>query len=200
MSVTSEVSTLQGNDAAPFLADLARLRIQVFRKFPYLYEGDFEYEKKYLADYFSTPDSILVIARNVDSGNIVGASTAMALANADEAFQAPLVAAGYEISKIHYFGESVLLPEYRGQGLGHRFFDEREAAARRAGATTTAFCAVIRPIDHPMRPHPYRPHDAFWAKRGYIHHPDVQVSLDWREPGNPTESTHQLSFWIRRGC
>lgn len=194
----TEIFTLSGRDATPFLADLARLRIRVFRDFPYLYEGSQNYEEKYLAEYFSTPESVLVIARDVADGHIVGASTAMPLTTADEAFQTPLAAAGYDLSNIHYFGESVLLPEYRGQGIGHRFFGEREAAAQRAGFATTAFCAVARPADHPQRPKNYRTHDAFWEKRGYVHHPEIQVSLDWKEPGDTDQIKHSLNFWIRQ--
>lgn len=192
-----EIATCLGPSAGPFLADLARLRIEVFREYPYLYDGFLEYEEKYLADYFSAPESVLVIARNTDDGRVVGASTAMPLATADEAFQTPLAAAGHDIASIHYFGESVLLPEFRGRGIGHRFFDERETAARRAGFATAAFCAVVRPADHPSRPDGYRPHDAFWRKRGYSHHPDLTVCLDWRETGQPAESTHRLSYWLR---
>jgi len=193
----TEILTLSGHQAIPFLADLARLRIRVFREYPYLYDGSQEYEEKYLAHYFSTPESVLVIARDAANGTIVGASTAMPLSTADEAFQTPLVAAGHDLSSIHYFGESVLLPEYRGQGIGHRFFDERESAARHAGFKTTAFCAVVRPENHLLRPEYYRPHDAFWNNRGYVHHPEIQVSLDWLEPGNNAESKHLLNYWMR---
>jgi len=193
----TEILSFSGQEAVPFLADLARLRIQVFREFPYLYDGSMDDEERYLVDYFSTPESVLVVARDVASGKIVGASTAMPLLTADVAFQAPLVAAGHDVSAIHYFGESVLLAEYRGQGIGHRFFDEREAAAHRTGFATTAFCAVMRPADHPLRPEHYRPHDRFWIKRGYTHHPEIQVALDWKEPDHPIEHKHLLSFWIR---
>jgi len=191
------LSTLHGTDAAPLLPELAGLRIRVFREYPYLYEGSLDYEEKYLANYFSSPSSVLVIARDTENGKIVGASTAMPLMAADGEFRSPLQAAGYDISKIHYFGESVLLPEYRGLGIGHKFFDAREAAARDAGFAITAFCAVIRPAEHPLRPENYRPHHAFWTKRGYLHHPEIRVSLDWREPGKAADSPHQLSYWIR---
>ncbi len=191
------IESFLGASAIPYLNDLADLRIRVFREYPYLYDGNFEYEKSYLADYFSTPDSLLVIARDPTDGSIVGASTAMPLVSADEAFRSPLVTAGYDVSKIHYFGESVLLPEFRGRGLGHRFFDEREAAACAAGFAITAFCAVDRPANHPLRPADFRAHDAFWKKRGYTHHPEIRVSLDWKEPGHASEMTHPLSFWMR---
>jgi GNAT superfamily N-acetyltransferase len=192
-----EILTLHGAGAAPFLDDLARLRIAVFREYPYLYEGDLTYEQGYLADYFSTPESVLVIARDPADGRVVGASTAMPLATADDAFIAPLANAGHDISTIHYFGESVLLPGYRGRGIGHRFFDERENTARQAGFTTTAFCAVVRPPDHPLRPPDYHPHDTFWKKRGYLPHLELLVHLDWREVGSTDETPHQLAYWMR---
>jgi hypothetical protein len=47
--------------------------------------------------------------------------------------KAPFIAAGGNVDHIFYFGESVLLPQFRGMGIGHHFFDEREAAARAAG-------------------------------------------------------------------
>lgn len=192
------ITTLHGAEAVPFVGDLANLRIQVFREYPYLYHGSFDYEQGYLAKYFSTPNSVLVVARDERIGNIVGASTAMPLSEAEGEFRAPLDCAGYDPSTIHYFGESVLLPEYRGQGIGHRFFDAREKVARMAGFMITSFCSVVRPDDHPMRPKNYRPHDAFWAKRGYQHHSHLRVLLDWREPEGESEVRHQLSYWIRK--
>ncbi len=195
--MTLEILTLRGTEATTHLPDLARLRIRVFREYPYLYDGSPDYEERYLSKYFSTAESILVLGREPHDGRIVGASTAMPMHAAEEVFQTAFQSSGRDLPGTYYLGESVLLPEYRGQGLGHRFFDEREAAARKAGFHTTAFCAVVRPPDHPQRPDDYRPLDGFWTRRGYIHHPEIRVSLDWKEPGEMQESPHQLSFWIR---
>ncbi|MEK9766417.1 MAG: GNAT family N-acetyltransferase, partial [Thalassolituus sp.] len=56
------ITTAHGSDIATFLDDIAALRIQVFREFPYLYEGTAEYEKNYLQTYLDCPDSVAVLA------------------------------------------------------------------------------------------------------------------------------------------
>ena len=58
------------------LDDLARLRITVFREWPYLYEGSLDYEQRYLRDFLDIPQAALIIAR--DGDEIVGAATASA--------------------------------------------------------------------------------------------------------------------------
>ena len=68
---------------------------------------------------------------------------------ADEApeFRKPFLDAGLAVDNYLYFGESIVLPEWRGVGLGKEFFARREEHARRLGLTATAFCAVDRPED-----------------------------------------------------
>ena len=44
------VERLQGEALRGALADVARLRIEVFRTWPYLYDGDMAYEEDYLQD------------------------------------------------------------------------------------------------------------------------------------------------------
>ena len=46
MSITIQVVT--GTAIAPYVNDLATLRMQVFRDFPYLYDGTHEYEQHYM--------------------------------------------------------------------------------------------------------------------------------------------------------
>ena len=46
---------------------LAALRIAVFREWPYLYDGDLDYERGYLAEFAAAPDAVLVIAREGDT-------------------------------------------------------------------------------------------------------------------------------------
>lgn len=190
------VRTLVGEAIAPFVHDLARLRIQVFREWPYLYEGDVAYEADYLQVYTRSKRSVAVLA--FDGAAVVGASTGLPLAEESDAFIVPFAQAGYRPDAVFYCGESVLLPAYRGQGLGHRFFDEREAHARALGGLQwTAFCSVDRDPHDPRRPAAHRENDAFWRKRGYAPMPGMQVTLPWPEVGDGGEVPHTLTCWTR---
>ncbi len=193
--MTLEIKTFSGSGAAVRLADVARLRIAVFRDFPYLYDGDLAYEKHYLATYARSQGSIFVMA--IDHGTVVGASTGTPMVAETEDVKAPFLAAGHDLADYFYFGESVLLPAYRGRGIGVAFFAEREAQARRLGLRYTTFCAVERPLDHPRRPAGYVPLDAFWRKRGYHHHPELSTTFTWRDLDEAAESPKPLSFWIK---
>ena len=191
-----EVSTYTGASARPFLRDIARLRMAVFREFPYLYEGSFDYEMEYLSNYYSSEKSLLITVK--EETRIVGVSTALPLDDSDPEFQTPVSFAGIDPAKIFYFGESVLLPEYRGRGVGSRFFDLREDWATRWGFPATAFCAVVRDPEHPQRPTDYRSLDSFWKSRGYNRRDDLQVKLPWKEPGDSNHLVdHDLVYWLR---
>lgn len=177
--------------------DLARLRLEVFRDWPYLYDGDLEYERGYIRTYVDAPDSVLIAA--FDGDRVVGVSTALPMAQAMDACVEPFAAAGYDIDRLFYFGESVLLKPYRGRGVGGRFFAEREAAAlAHRGIDVTAFCAVERPAGHPLRPRGYVPLDAFWQRRGYVKHRELVARFRWRDIGQDRDSEKALSFWLKR--
>ncbi|WP_115540663.1 GNAT family N-acetyltransferase [Xanthomonas campestris] len=192
---TPTITALRGSAITPFLDDLARLRSVVFRAWPYLYDGDPAYERDYLAAYAASPDSVFVLARDGDA--VIGASTGLPLLDDSAAFHAPFRAAGIDPASVFYFGESVLLPDYRGQGIGHAFFDQREAHARALGRfALTAFCSVQRDPHDTRRPADDRPNDAFWRKRGYVPQPGMQVQLEWAEL-QLGEIDHSLEVWTR---
>ena len=190
------IQSLRGADIATEIDELAEVRIAVFRAFPYLYEGTREYEAKYLQTYIDCPRSLAILVW--DGSHCVGASTVLPLADAGADAQAPFVAGGHDIAAIDYFGESVLLPEYRGHGIGVKFFELREAHAREHGLAVCAFCAVQRSDDHPARPADYVPNDRFWSKRGYAKAPEITTTFSWPDIGE-TESTEKpMTFWLRR--
>lgn len=175
---------------------VARLRVTVFRHFPYLYEGDAAYEKHYLAMYARSAGGVLVLA--LAGEQIVGAATGLPLGDAEPVFQAPFVERGIPVEQVFYCGESMLLPAYRGFGVGHRFFDEREAHARTLGGVRwTAFAAVDRAQDDPRRPPDYRGNDPFWTRRGYRRHAQMPLRLPWREVGAGQETEQTLTMWLR---
>jgi len=194
--MTLRIAPIPQTDIAASLEDLARLRIEVFRAFPYLYDGDMEYEKRYLAALAESPNAVIIGAW--DQERLVGAATGAPMQDHADEFAAAFSSTGHDLDEMFYCAESVLLPGYRGQGAGHAFFDQREAAARRMGLRSAAFCAVLRPADHPARPTDYRPLDRFWRKRGYTPLPDVIAHFAWRDLGAAEETEKPLQFWMRR--
>ena len=192
----AEISRVSGKEVRPYLAEIAKLRIEIFREYPYLYDGSEAYERDYLEVYAKSDRSVIVLA--IEDSEIVGASTGLPLIDADEAFQKPFRDAGIDPAAVFYFGESVLKKSWRGRGIGHRFFDQREAHAAKHGFSINAFCAVQRPADHPLKPADHRDNDEFWRKRGYQKTPEMTASLSWQEIDQPQEVCNQLVFWLKR--
>ncbi len=197
MDPVIQVLRVTGADMLPWLEHVARLRIAVFRDFPYLYDGDMAYERDYLQALSHAAGGVLVLALD-PAGVPVGASTGMPLLQAEDAIRLPFEQANLAEDRIFYCGESVLLPAWRGRGLGHRFFDEREAHARSLpGMRTSAFASVVRAANDPRRPADYHSNHAFWQRRGYREHPQLHAVLAWKDVGEATQSEHALTIWLR---
>lgn len=194
-AATVRVIRFGGDEMRARLDDLARLRIDVFRAWPYLYEGDLDYERGYLRRYAEARTGTIAVAMDGDA--VVGAATALALDEEADYVKAPFIGAGLDTGEIFYFGESVLLPAYRGHGIGVRFFEEREAAARNHGRPLCCFCAVQRPDDHPLKPPGYVPLDPFWGNRGYVRRPDLVGSFSWRDIGAAAETAKPMVYWMK---
>lgn len=189
------VAALSGAAFTAALPEVARLRIDVFRAFPYLYDGDVAYEERYLKSFAASPRAIIVGA--FDGDTLVGASTGAPLIDHADDFAAAFADSALNLNDIFYCAESVLQPAYRGHGIGHKFFDLREAHARAHGFKHCCFCAVVRPSDHPKRPDGYRPLDDFWNARGYRPLTGVVAQFSWKEQGQTSETTKPLQFWMR---
>ncbi|NHN92057.1 GNAT family N-acetyltransferase [Acetobacter sicerae] len=194
MSVTIE--TLTGERLLSVVPDLARLRITIFREWPYLYDGNLAYEEKYLHAYMRSPGTAVVVAK--DGDKVVGASTCLPLKDEMACIRAPFEERGLSTDDFFYFGESVLLESYRGQGIGVRFFEERERHARSASnASFAVFCAVRRWKTDPRRPDNAKSLADFWMKRGFTPLPGVSCHLGWKEPDVPGQRDHLLDFHIK---
>lgn len=193
----TQIRVVSGGDVARYVPSLAELRIAVFREFPYLYEGTLDYESDYLLAYARSKRSVFVLA--FDGEQVVGVSTGVPMTDADTDFREPFEQQGYEVERIFYFGESVLLPAYRGSGLGSRFMNERESFAKALGGfDCCTFCAVQRPSDHPLRPEGYFDLGGFWRKYGFVEQLGLQTSFSWRELGELEESPKTMRFWVKK--
>lgn len=198
MSNSLTIKRITGDEGAlqAHLEDLAQLRIEVFRAFPYLYDGSLDYEMSYLETYKACPESIVVLV--LDGERVVGATTGLPLDAETEEFQQPFIDAGYDPAKVFYCAESVLLPEYRGRGVYPKFFEEREGHAKSLGRfDVCAFCCVERPENHPLRPSDYIPLDRIWSRFGYLKHPELRTSYSWKDIDEAVETKKPMVFWIK---
>jgi GNAT superfamily N-acetyltransferase len=185
-----------GPAIAAQLPSLSALRMQVFRAWPYLYDGSLPSEADTLSSFAQSKTAGIAIA--FDGHAPVGASTCVHMPEEDDHVTLPFRQAGIDLASICYFGESVLLEAYRGQGIGVRFFELREAHAQTMpGVTTTAFCAVQRPDEHPLKPPGVVPLDAFWRKRGYAP-TDLACKMVWKQTDSADKVENTLRFWTKR--
>jgi len=186
-----------GAEIASVFDDLAPLRIAVFRAFPYLYEGSLDYEKEYLKVYAEAENAFLLAV--YDGPKMVGATTCIPLINETPEVQEPFINVGIDLENVFYFGESILLPEYRGLGLGHRFFDEREAHTQSfETCKITCFCSVVRPENHLLRPVDYQPLDIFWTKRGYKKELSLKSTFEWLDIGETQPTKKEMIYWTKQ--
>lgn len=188
--------TLQG-DFGPALNEVARLRLSIFREFPYLYEGTAESEAEYLQTYAQAAGALLVLARdNQAGGRVVGAATAVPLSHETPDLQAPFLAAGLDPAQVLYIGEALLENGYQGLGLGGELVGRAEAHAEALGLPLVAAAMVQRPADHPLMPQGWRSPRNFVERRGYVMCPELDTTLTWQEVGEAEPSPKPMRFWV----
>ena len=192
--VTTE-NLLTGFAVEGCLDDLASLRINIFREYPYLYDGLREDELKYLRLYMVTPDAFVISVN--DSGNMVGAATGMPLRYEHDGLITPFKGTSYSVDELFYVGELLFDPEYRDCGLGIRLLEHLVAHVRSLGNYRYLTCAtVVRPDYHVRCPESYIKINRFLARTGFILLPGVTTSFAWKETDG-TNCEHPMQFWIK---
>lgn len=180
-----------------FIPQIARLRIEVFAEYPFLYAGDYEYEKRYLQKFLTMKDAIVIAA--FDQDEVIGISTGFPMVYEAQNLQDVLIQSGRNPQDYFCFGESVLRKTYRGLGIGKAFIEKREAHVKHLNKYKyICFYTVVKPSDDPRRPADYRPLAPFWQSRGYVEHPELHGTLAWQEIGESEETPKKMVFWIKK--
>lgn len=191
--MTIQFNVLHGESGRQLAKDLASLRIHVFREYPYLYEGDLAYEEKYLERYFRSKESLIAFAK--DGNHVIGATTALPLTDESESVKKPFLDRGIDPDDYMYFGESVVLTEYRNQGIGKKFFELRLKHALSTGRSRACFCAVDRGHDHPLKPETYRNLVEFWERMGF-EPSGFHCLMSWKDLTESGESPKKMNYFI----
>jgi len=197
MLSTLTISVFTGAALKTYLPSICRLRVEVFRDYPYLDEGNIDEEMEYFKNYPESPASIAVLV--FDGSKIVGASTGIPLECENDKIQEVFLSHDLDPSSFFFFSESVLLKEYRGRGIGYHFFNLREEHAKKLDKFDhSCFCCIEREENDPKKPQDYMPLHHFWRKRGYALHPDLYLLSSWKDIGEQEESEKKLYFWIKK--
>lgn len=184
------------NEAKQFIDELAKLRIKIFREYPYLYDGDYEYEKKYLNKFLNTPDSMIAVA--FEGSKVIGALTGLPLKSEDSTIKQPWQTTEFDIDEMYYFSEVLLLPENRGKGLGAELFKIAEEWVQSLNKYPISILAtVVRDENHPKKSIGYKSLDSFWEKLGYRKTNTITCCIPWKEVGEAEETNKALMFWIK---
>jgi len=191
-----EINILTGRDLTKYLDDLANLRIEVFREYPYLYDGSIEYEINYLSSYLNNDKSLFVAA--VVDGKVIGMSTGTPLTSEPDSFQQEFTKKGMDPGQVFYFGESVLKKEFRGLGIGKKFMELRINHAINNHFSVCAFCEVFRPANHYLKPDDYKPLDLFWQMYGFDKELHMSTTIAWKDLGQDKETDKEMIFWIKK--
>lgn len=190
MSISNELLT--GLNVENHLYEIASLRIDIFREYPYLYDGDRNDEFHYLQRYAEAPDACAIVV--FDDENVVGAATGIPLRE-EEGLLAPFAGSHYPLDATYYVGELLFYPAYRNQGLGIDVMAMMEKYALSLGNYHHLACAtVVRPDDHPLRPQEYVQIERFLARTGFVALPDITTSFKWREIDG-SNNEHPMRFW-----
>ena len=193
---TIRIDTFTGSKVKEMIPEIARLRIEVFHEYPFLYIGDYAYEMNYLKKFLTMKDAIMVAA--FDREELIGLSTGFPFIYESENLKNAFIDAQRDPKRYFCFGESVLRKSYRGQGIGKAFFDQREAHARRLPHYQyICFYTLIRPKNDPKCPQDYRPLAPFWKSRGFVEHPELIGTVSYQEIGEREETPKKMVFWIK---
>ena len=191
-----QVSSYTGDTVKDLIPEVAKLRIEVFREYPFLYDGDLSYEERYLNKFFDMKDAIVCCA--LDDDRPVGMSTGYPFIYEAKNLQEVLRKSGRNPEEYFCFGESILRKSYRGQGIGKKFMDEREAHVNKLGKYRyICFYTSLRPENDPRRPKEYRPLAPFWRSRGFEEHPELVGMVSYKEIGEEAETPKKMIFWIK---
>ncbi len=184
-----QFQTITGSEIQGHLDPIAKLRIDVFREYPYLYEGTLDAEKDYLAMYARSANSLFILVKDEDK--VVGAVTGLPLEELIPEYWDVFRKQQIPTKTIFYLGELVLLKDYRGKGIGERLYAQFETLVKEKGSYQSL---TLREI---LREEQNTSLDPFWEKLGFVKHPEWISNDSWTEVGDEQETRHSMIFWSK---
>ena len=188
-----EIEIFGGEKIKDVIDELGNFRITIFKEYPYLYDGNLDYERKYLSRYGNISDSILLLVR--DKEGILGAATGIPLVNDEPEFTEPFK--DKNLDEIFYIGELMIRKDNRSKGIGTLLLKNMLDLIDKNQFKTVCLYTVDRGNNHPLKPDFYQSPDSLWRKFGFEKHSSHIVYFSWRDLGNVVETEKPMNVWIK---
>lgn len=177
-----DIQKHEGRSIKTYLPSIAKLRVDVFKEPPFCFEWDMKHELFNLRRLLCKEGIAILV---FDKTKLVGAATGLPLQEAPLPILKPFQDQGVHVEKYFFFGQSILLPPYRGRGLYNHFFALREQHVLHLKKYThICFSQMILAEQRESFSL-----DNFWHKRGYALQPKFVSSME--------NKRCELAFWVK---
>lgn len=187
-SITKLICGMQISQYAPSISPL----LGYYREWPYLYQQldpleDVGYVNRQYAQH---ADSIACIATHGET--VVGVAMGQPLKRCHLAFPQE-----ERRDDIFYWGELVVLPEFRRKGIAKQIYAKMGNAVIQSGKyRAICFASLDRPPDYRLNNlKTDRSLDNLWKRLGFEKRDDLRVEGRWVVLGDTEESVHPMYFW-----
>lgn len=179
---------------------VAHCRINVFREYPYLYEGNFGEEMNDLEHCAQFMHNAVAIAyyKSIPVGFLYG----MPFVEFAPHFESPVIDLFKDNNLIpetcYYFADIIILPEHRGNNLSKKLFSALEHYAQKQGYCSASFITESHDI-HPLKPINYKSLDPLWnslhyKKTGLVSYGSWQTH---QPDGSISRQRHSADIWLK---
>ncbi len=190
---------LTGKDLESILPFVAQQRIELFREYPYLYEGNLTEEMNYLEWFAKLPHTAMAVAYH--DKQPVGFVSGTSFKDFDTHFKGScdvFLKADLKPEEYYYITEGIVVPEHRGNALALKLSALIEGYAKKIGFTKG--CFVDESHDkHPLKPANYYSLETAFKKAGYIKSP-LSIKFNWvtrQVAGQARDQEHELYYWMK---
>ncbi len=188
-----KIECLSALEAKKYISDFARLRINVFREYPYFYEGSLEYEKAYLGEYFLCNDFYALAF--FDGERICGMGTLIPLESSFAEIKELFAKLKLDAKDYLYFGEVILEAPYRGKKLLPIFMAEAFKVARKLGLSKIAYMSIVSSKSDKLRPANYRDSNAIMQKHGTRLIENSEMTFSYKSALSGQDEAHTMQCY-----
>ncbi len=194
--------TLTKEDFSSYFPELARMRLEYFSTFPYLYIGSLEYEHLYLSGYLNHDEGRIIVA--LEENQVMGMATGFPLhqnmnnpTDITKWFRTSTKINKDKASSYFYLGEVIIKSSMRQNGTAYHLTKFIENDFLNRGYKKSSLITVERPKDHPLAPSRYFPMEYTLKKMKYKDMGIKEaVTYDTRQiDGSVKPDSNMMIFW-----